>query len=374
MVPSVFARVLGRHMKKSNVVGSRRAFTLIELLVVIAIIALLISLLLPALGKWRLTGRQLICGTSLKQYGVATHSYAADYQDKMYSFTWTSGGGAGSARNNYTPGSPVQDVPPNNDTGAAGQQARDIIWRRSGIDIGDASNGWIPHILYTHLVLQDYLASTLPNKSVVCPEDSNRLRWQTEISAFQNGTPTAPAPVNGGSLYGRWPFGSSYQVPPHTFSPDGGANAVIQGGAHNLYQTPAAPGIFGKRKLGDVNFPSGKVQMYDGQARHMGKRQMFYAYPEARQPLLMFDQSVNTRKASDANRGFRPAAPFQAGVFTAIAYSPANAPNNFESPTLNGQATESLPGYWQYTRAGLKGIDFPGGTPGPNSEVPYGGS
>ena len=57
----------------------KRGFTLIELLVVIAIIALLLSILVPALSQVKERGRRIACRSNLKQLGMAYTMYAQMY-------------------------------------------------------------------------------------------------------------------------------------------------------------------------------------------------------------------------------------------------------------------------------------------------------
>ncbi|MEK6643651.1 MAG: prepilin-type N-terminal cleavage/methylation domain-containing protein [Planctomycetota bacterium] len=76
----------GRHLR-----FARTGFTLIELLVVISIIALLISLLLPALSSARRTGQRVACMATLRNVAVGVQNYATDNDDAILGGPGTSG-------------------------------------------------------------------------------------------------------------------------------------------------------------------------------------------------------------------------------------------------------------------------------------------
>ena len=61
----------------------KHAFTLMELLVVISVIALLMGILMPALGKARMLGRRTVCKSNLRNLGYAFRMYLDEYSDIM---------------------------------------------------------------------------------------------------------------------------------------------------------------------------------------------------------------------------------------------------------------------------------------------------
>ncbi len=67
----------------------KKAFTLIELLVVITIIALLVSILMPALSKAKKQAKDIVCRSNLSQLSKAIALYSAENNDKLFSFDYS---------------------------------------------------------------------------------------------------------------------------------------------------------------------------------------------------------------------------------------------------------------------------------------------
>jgi len=324
----------------------RLGFTLIELLVVIAIIALLIGILLPALGKARKAARLSICGSNLKQVGVAVNTYAADFEDKIASFSWNVG--------NYTTKYADLRNPGGSNNQAQMFQLTEIIRRKTGDDTIPPLRNRAPQRRFSHMVIVDYMADVIPEQTAACPEDRQLIAWAKD--------PKNPPDIGeqGSEAYNiMTPYRSTYQFVPASWAPDKGTpatNTVYQYKQnHDLFWFPNPR--FGERQIREVDFPSGKVQMFDFYDFHSAAKAQFYAYPDAKTNLIFFDGSVRFLTTGDSNKSFPPNNP-RSPQTTLMDYRPNDL---YEPPTRSGGVADTdLETYFRWTREGLHGLDYGG--------------
>lgn len=112
---------------------TQRGFTLIELLVVIAIIALLIGILLPALGTARQTAWSLVDQTQQRSMGTAQYAYATENKDFFAAINTS--GGAGQREFEET-----GDTYSGNTTAKTPIQTMDFISPTIGEELGFSAN------------------------------------------------------------------------------------------------------------------------------------------------------------------------------------------------------------------------------------------
>jgi prepilin-type N-terminal cleavage/methylation domain-containing protein len=334
-----------------------RGMTLIELLVVMAVIALLMSLLLPALAKARKAGRATVCLTNQAQMARASASYCVDFQDRIFGFSWKAHSNNGVAVDDPC-GTGLLNA--GDDLQAACNQAVYIIRTR-----GDRTNAelqpvntWIPHIYYSQLALMDYLAARLPEPMLVCPEDYWRRKWQ-DIRAYQRQEflPNQLPPNGRGACA---PYISSYESAPCTFHDSPVGRRVEQDSPSFCRFLVPQDSILHGRKLADVSAPGNKVMLIESFDRHTGPREMFFALPWARGTLAFFDGSAGARRTERANAGWVPNLP-QSPDPTLMLYNPAAGTCYPGVPDPWNPAGDPVVGRYRWTRGGLKGVDF-GGT------------
>lgn len=140
----------------------KRGFTLIELLVVVAIIALLISILMPALGQARNQAKTAVCASRLYQVGVAIYCYSAEWNGRIpYVVSPMTNGVGGPPRN------------PNNMPGFGNTSWPDA-------DIDPFNRGLWPNSL-PNVLMPLYIGSTA--ELFVCP--AARLGWPRQGGAYR---------------------------------------------------------------------------------------------------------------------------------------------------------------------------------------------
>jgi hypothetical protein len=299
----------------------------------VVVLGVLAALLLVATGESRRRAGLAASEENLGRLGGVTASYAGDNADLYWGFSWKAG-------DKLSQWGDLNNAPGDNEAHA--NQAVDIIRRRADVNF-PRQFGWIADVFYSYLVLADYLDEPLPMTYAASPADGQLRGWQVDKQ-------TAPNV--------RLPYSSSYELPTAFYDKSEVGMRISQSTLHNTFSIPGGV-VLGARTTADVAFPSQKVHLYDRYQRQFGNRTAFFAYPEARLPLLFADGSVDVRKTGDGNRGWQPNSPTspQPTVYT-------YQPQEWEAPIPKGESSQ-LYGYLRWTRAGIAGRDYGGPEVGP---------
>lgn len=328
-----------------------RGFTLIELLLVVSIIALLIGILLPALSQARKAAKTGVCQSNLKQQGIAMNTYSADYKERLFSFSWEK-------NKAYSQYGDLNNATA--DVDAAANQMVDIVRRLGDRTIAETpkftAGTFFPYMRYSHLVLQDYLGTRLPDPTVACPEDADQKRWAADPRGYDAGK-YVPNYGTGGINW-RWPYRSNYWITAGAFDKNPAALRARPADYAHLYVTTGPTVRYGNRTLNEIAFPNQKVFMYEQFGRHTQQKfdyRTYFGFDTSKVVVQMFDNSVALKESRLANRGNADPRVPNSGLAT-TAYNPDGTSPDPQPP--NGAIASFV--RFQYTRGGLKGVDFGG--------------
>lgn len=338
--------------------STARAFALPELLIIVLLliaVACIVAVLAPDAHRKAQCAASL---TNLQRLGAGIADYGQDNADSIVSFTWR----GGVSHNCGTYLFPVAI----DDNTAASHQAVCILRDHAGRTDIFAISGWFPHITVNLLPLMVYLDEPLPSRLMVSPGDRLRLLWQDAVTRVPNdpnqpyfALANRPAYPQSDNTAKRWPYTSSYEMPPSFYSPDRGTaqNPTINQSpnGHRFFNVGTASTPLGQRLLSEVRFPTQKAMLYETNQRFFGSRQTYFMYPAARVPVLAVDGSAKVRSTSNGNNGWDPnvgnANP------TRVSYQPELS---WEALTESGFASDIVDAGMRFTQRGLQGRDFGG--------------
>jgi hypothetical protein len=327
--------------------GVRRAgrgFALVEAAMLIIAVALIACFLLIAGQQSRHAGLLGQDMAKMRELGAGTYAFALDNQDRLWTFDWQ-------PNVNYNTPWPELNIATTHLQAAVNQAV--YIMRSRGYPHVPRPSGWIPHVLYSHLVLADYLDKPLPWHTVISAADVERQRWVDNLNC-----PGCVSPCNAPHL--KTALASSFSVTAGWFDRSPVGSRVSQGAEYNFFLVPQTA-IYGPGRLSDVAFPVHKVALHDVWSRHSGYPVPLYNDPAARLPLLHLDGHARVRHTSNANPGWQPNMP--------MSQNPTVFPSMWRIseciPGIPGMPAQIVPGQpapgvYRWTRGGLAGRDFGG--------------
>jgi len=341
-----------------------RAFALVELIVVIAIAAVLLALCLPAIERSRRQASIKGDLARLRLISQASAIYSADFQDRLFTFSWRPG---------EVPVTPNAQLAAScaqllgnsggDDTRAAVYQQLDLVTQMSDYrliqpTITMTPQAHAPYFLFSHLVLAYHMGEGVPSEVFVSHADASRNYWIENTEEYLLDPHGSPYPSPNASPdfrnQWRWPFSSTFAVGPSHFSNDSAPpNTVGRSITHqSIYFMPSQSGVLARRQMTEVAHPSMKVMMYDDYDRYSGPTKQYFALPGASTLVNFYDGHAERVLTESANLGFNPNHPDSGGITTYF-YKPSK---RWDSP---GSLDTRVPVYFDQTRDGLQGVDFP---------------
>ena len=341
-------------------------FSLVELTAVIAVAASVVAVLGPGLGQMRSQMRGVTSEGNLSTIGQAGAMYAVDNDDRIFAFTWR----AGEAYMNLGTGKMATS---SSDVSAAARQVQNILHRATGRLNGKGKilspSARMVHRRYSHLVLADYMGGNVSDPMWADPADANQLHWQLnplEYTGPENSFPYGmgmPAQAgydtvpgwDGSPIVQLWPFASSYQIVPHAWQQDFGAQYVPIADTPHLFM--GGPGVqLGNRRFNEVRFPSAKVHMFEEFDREQAGSP-YFAYDHAQSAKLMFDGSINTMMSGQS---FSSVSPADYNIGNKSVWEQNYVPLDTFPVPLGGLGEQTLLNQrFRWTLGGLQGINYP---------------